>query len=144
MSDQSGKAWFISKERRLHEIEYSGVANVNGNAKTKINIMVDFEDVFSVTKVPDMCVVKQFGIEQNCTFPSVVHVQLFGSKSDGDMTTNDSFKCSISNNSNQTSGFSTELTHSCQFIHVSEMSALTAMVKICLDFYVATIQVMDF
>ena len=93
ITDQKGKAWLKNKVRTLHESYYNGVANIDGNLTNSISMLIDLDDVFSESKVPDRCAVSQFGFEQNCTFSPVV--QLIDSKSDDTLITNAELNCCI-------------------------------------------------
>ena len=95
MINQNGKAWLKNQDRMLHETKYNGKPNMDGNLTNSISLLVEFEDIFSVSKVPDICIVSQFDIDKNCTFTPITPLNL--SLTEGTKIANATLNCCSDN-----------------------------------------------
>ena len=71
-----GKARLLSGDLTLNDTEYNGIQSNQTSITKTISTSIDLGDMFSESKVPNICSVSESGFEQNCTFSPITQLSI--------------------------------------------------------------------
>ena len=96
MGERNGTTRLLSGDLTVNNTEYKGIRSNQSTIMLTCSAWIGLEDMFSESKVPDICVVSESGFEQNCTFSHITQVSMDGIE-EGKTTTGTINCCTDSN-----------------------------------------------